>query len=271
MARGHGRIRDAGIGRVTGDRLRLTVIGCAPAWSRGPGRPASCYLVEGAGSAVVLDLGQGALGALCAVRDPLTLDAIVVSHLHPDHHVDLVALRHLLRWGTVPPARLALHAPAGVARRYDAFLEEPGFLATSFAIDELAAGSRTIGGLVLEARPVLHGGGAHALRVSIAADPAAPALVYTGDCGRWTDVVPLIRPGDTLLSEDFWGAGEPDPPANHLTSDEAAQAAVAGGARRLVLTHLGEEADPAAALAAATARFPGETLRARPGLVLPLD
>ena len=125
--------------------------------------------------------------------------------------------------------------------------------------------------LTLEARPVLHAGGAHALRVAIADDPAAPGLVYTGDCGRWADVVPLIRPGDTLLSEDFWGAGTADPPANHLTSDEAAQAAAAGGARRLVLTHLAVEADADAALAMARARFPGETLRARPGLVLPVD
>jgi len=253
------------------DPLRLTVIGCAPAWVRGPGQPSSCYLVEGAGSAIVLDLGQGALGPLHAVRDPLTLDAIAISHLHPDHHVDLVALRHLLRWGTLPPARLALLAPPLIAERYDAFLGEGGFLGASFDIATVTAGTRTIGGLAVTAGPVRHAAGSHGYRVARADAPDAPGLVYSGDCGAWEDLLPLLRPGDTLLTEAFWGAEPADPGAAHLTADDAARAAVAGGAARLVLTHLGVEHDPAAALAAARARFPGPTMLAHPGLVVTVD
>jgi ribonuclease BN (tRNA processing enzyme) len=249
-------------------RLRLTIVGSAPAWARGPGRPSSCYLVELDGAGLVLDLGQGSLGALWAHRDPATLDGIVISHLHPDHHVDLVALRHLLRYGMPRPTRLSLWAPGGLRERYDAFLGEPDFLAAAFDGGEVTGQTWETGPFRIASAPVLHAHNSHAYRVSPAADPTAAGLVYSGDCARWKDLVPLLREGDTLLSEAFWGAGNGEAGAMHLTAVEAASAALEGGAKRLVLTHIGEEADPDAAVAVAQARFPGEVLRATPGLRL---
>lgn len=249
-------------------RLRLTIVGSAPAWARRPEHPSSSYLVELGDAGLLLDLGQGSLGALWSHRDPSTLAGIVISHLHPDHHVDLVALRHLLRYGMESPRRVPLHAPAGLRERYDAFLGEAGFLATSFDGGDVAAGTWPVGPFTVEAARVLHATQSHGYRVSITADATAPGLVYSGDCARWEDLVPLVRPGDTLLSEAFWGAGTGDAGAMHLTADAAAHAAVAGGAARLILTHLAEEADPDAALAAARARFEGEVLLATPGLRL---
>jgi ribonuclease BN (tRNA processing enzyme) len=225
-----------------------------------------CYLVELDGEGLLLDLGQGSLGSLWSYRDPSTLSGIVISHLHPDHHVDLVPLRHLLRYGMETPRRLPLHAPAPLRARYDAFLGEDGFLAAAFDGGDVTPGTWTVGPFAVEARPVLHALDSHGYRVSPAGDPGAPGLVYSGDCAAWEDLVPLLRPGDTLLSEAFWGVETADPGAMHLTADEAARAAVAGGAARLVLTHIGEEHDPQAALAAARARFPGDTLLARPGV-----
>ena len=253
------------------DRLRLTVIGAAPAWARGPGRPSSSYLVELGDAGLLLDLGQGSLGSLWAVRDPSTLSGIVISHLHPDHHVDLVALRHLLRYGMGDPRRVQLFAPAELRARYDAFLGELDFLGAAFDGDIVRAGAWMVGPFQVEARPVLHALDSHAYRVSIGADPGAPGLVYSGDCADWSGLVPLLHPGDTLLSEAFWGTEEPDPGAMHLTADEAAWAALGGGAGRLVITHIAEEHDPVAALHAAQARFPGEVLLAVPGLRLTID
>ena len=252
-------------------RLRLTVAGSAPAWARGPGRPSSCYLVELEAQGLLLDLGQGSLGSLWAFRDPSTLSAIVISHLHPDHHVDLVALRHLLRYGMGEPRRVLLFAPGELRERYDAFLGEPDFLGAAFDGGDVHAGAWRVGPFQVEARPVLHALNSHGFRVSIAADAGAPGLVYSGDCASWADLVPLLRPGDTLLSEAFWGVAEPEPSAMHMTADDAARAAVAGGARRLIITHIGEENDPAAALSAARARFPGEVLLAAPGLRIVVD
>lgn len=249
-------------------QLRLTIVGSAPAWARGPGRPSSCYLVELDGAGMLLDLGQGSLGALWAYRDPSTLAGIAISHLHPDHHVDLVALRHLLRYGMGRPARLTLWAPSGLRERYDAFLGEPGFLAAAFDGGEVSGQTWEMGPFRVASAPVLHARNSHAYRVSPATDPDAPGLVYSGDCARWQDLVPLVRSGDTLLSEAFWGAGSGAPDAMHLTARDAASAAREGGAARLVLTHIGEEADPDAALSAARSGFPREVLRATPGLQL---
>ena len=189
----------------------------------------------------------------------------------PDHHGDRGAVRVLMRYGRGTPRRLPLHAPAGLRERYDAFLGEPGFLAPSFDLDEVRAGSWSIGPFTVEARRVLHATASHGYRVSVTADPGAPGLVYSGDCARWEDLVPLLHAGDTLLSEAFWGAGTGDAGAMHLTADQAAQAAVAGSAARLILTHIGEEADPEAALAAARARFSATVLLATPGLQLTID
>src|SRR3954465_8513241 len=73
--------------------MRLTVVGCSGSYP-GPGSPASCYLVEaddadGRTWRVLLDLGSGALGALHRYADPLGIDAVLLSHLHPDHCLDL--------------------------------------------------------------------------------------------------------------------------------------------------------------------------------------
>ena len=253
---------------MTAGPLRLTVVGCAPAWSRRPRHPSSSYLLERGSGALLLDLGQGSLGALWAARDPSTLSGIVISHLHPDHHVDLVALRHLLRFGMGHPRRLPLFAPAGLRERYDAFLGELDFLGAAFDGREVQPGAWIVGPFQVEARPVLHALNSHGYRVSIPEDRSAPGLVYSGDCARWEDLLPLIRPGDTLLSEAFWGIEDADPGAMHLTADEAAQAALVGRAGRLVLTHIAEETDPSAARRAARARFPGEVLLAEPGMVI---
>lgn len=248
------------------DRLQLTIVGSAPAWARGPGRPSSCYLVELGDEGMLLDLGQGSLGALWRYRDPSTLTAIAISHLHPDHHVDLVALRHLLRYGMGRPRRVALWAPVGLRERYDAFLGEPDFLAASFDGGEVQGQAWDAGPFRITSAPVLHAQNSHAYRVSKASDPAGPGLVYSGDCARWQDLLALIHPGDTLLCEAFWGAGSGDAGAMHLTAADAAAAAETGRAARLVLTHVGEEADPDAALATAGRGFAREVQLAVPGL-----
>jgi ribonuclease BN (tRNA processing enzyme) len=95
-------------------------------------------------------------------------------------------------------------------------------------------------------------------------------LVYSGDCGEAEDLLALVRPGDTLLCEASFGA-EPVPAGvAHLNARAAAGTARAGAAGRLVLTHLQPGYDAAAASAAAGVIFSGETLLARPGLLLAL-
>jgi ribonuclease BN (tRNA processing enzyme) len=249
--------------------LKLTVLGAAAAWSELPARPSSCYLVEIGSDAIVLDLGQGSLSSVFRHRDPSSLQAVVVSHMHGDHHVDLIPLRNLLRYGYDRPRKVGLHAPADLRRRYDVFTGEDGFLDIMGGPD-LAQGTRRIGPFVLQVQPVTHSEQSHAFRVTDSTDPAAPGLVYSGDCGQADDLLPLIHEGDTLLCEAFWSTLEPVPEARHLTAYQAADVARRGGASHLILTHILEAHDPRAALQAAKRIFRGSVQLAEPELVVEL-
>lgn len=247
--------------------LKFTVLGSAPAWSERPGRPSSSYMLEIGGDAVVLDLGQGSLGSLFPHRDPATITAVVISHMHGDHHVDLIPLRNLLYYHYGEPRSIGLHLPAGLRKRYDAFMGEDGFL-DHMAGEDVIEGVREIGPFAVQAHPVTHSENSHAFRVTDGADADGPGLVYSGDCGRADDLLPLIQEGDTLLCEAFWSTREPIPSANHLNAAQAADVARRAGAADLILTHILESYDPQAALRAASAIFPGSVQLAEPELVV---
>jgi ribonuclease BN (tRNA processing enzyme) len=249
--------------------VKVTIVGCAPAFTLRPGRASSCYLVEEDGAALVLDLGQGAFSALAGYRDPQSVRAVVISHLHADHGVDLVALRHYLRYGTDRTATVELHAPPELRERYDRLLGEPGFL-DDLPGDALVPGTRTIGPFVVEVARVTHAQSSFAFRVTRAGGDDRPGLVYSGDCARWEDLLGLVRPGDTLLCEAYFGDGEAVPEAGHLDAGLAGRAAGEGRAARLVLTHIRDGNDPGDTARRAAEAFGGSILIAEPGLRLDL-
>jgi ribonuclease BN (tRNA processing enzyme) len=245
--------------------VRLTVVGCAAAWGRGPEGASSCYLVETADGALVLDLGQGSFARLAALRSPETLTAVAISHPHPDHCVDLIPLRHYLRYDARAAAgTVAVHGPAGLPARFDAFTGEAGFLA-DLPFTALEPGEIEFGGLSLAVGRVSHTADSFAFRIGERGSAGA-GLVYSGDCGDSAELVPLLRAGDTLLSEASFGASRVPPGVPHLGAEDAARAASEGGARRLILTHIQPDADAHAALDRARGLFAGETLLARPDL-----
>lgn len=167
--------------------------------------------------------------------EPSTLRAVVISHLHPDHFVDLVALRHYLRWDFTPPRRVRVIAPAGLEQRLDALLDEPGFTAEVFDVEPLSEGSRRAGSFTLEARQVLHTDESYAFRVST---DSGRGIVYSGDCGRADDLRPLIHAGDVLLSEVSFGLGPVIPGAEHLAAPDVGRLAAETAVRQVILTHL---------------------------------
>lgn len=247
--------------------VRLTVLGSSPAWSEQPGRPSSCYMVEIGSEAILLDLGQGSLASVFPHRDPSTLHAVFVSHMHGDHHVDLIPLRNLLYYHYHEPRSIDLHLPGGLRERYDAFMGEDGFL-DLLPGDDVTQGTIVTGPFRVQAQRVTHAQNSHAFRVSDASVPDGPGLVYSGDCGRADDLLPLIRPGDTLLCEAFWSIQEPVPSANHLNAAEAADIATRSGAAELLLTHVLESYGPEAGRQVAAASFSGPVRLAEPELVL---
>jgi ribonuclease BN (tRNA processing enzyme) len=195
---------------------------------------------------------------------------VIVSHLHPDHFVDLVALRHYLRYEFEPPRRIRVIGPRGLEQRLDDLHAQPGFSAEALDVNVLEPGVRTIGPFAVEARRITHTDDSYALRVSAVARPDAPALVYSGDCGRGDDLVPLMRDGDVLLSEASFGTGPVPVGDMHLDAEAAGRAATAGGASRLLLTHILGTYDFAAVAAVARSAFGGPVRIVEPGDRIPI-
>jgi ribonuclease BN (tRNA processing enzyme) len=250
--------------------MDLRVLGAGPAYTDRPGATGAAYLVRHEETAVLLDLGQGSFPKLASAIEPSTVNLIAVSHLHPDHFIDLVPLRHYLRWQFNPVRRVAVTAPRGLAGRLDALHDEPGFTAAALDVSNLEPGTRDVGALRLEARRVRHTSDSFAFRVSAGGHPDAPGLVYSGDCGAAEDLSPLIREGDDLLVEVSFGLGPVPPGAEHLDATAITGLAATTRPGRILLTHLQMGHDAAATAAGVRAAFDGPVVFAEPGLELAL-
>lgn len=243
--------------------MELTVLGAGPAYTSRPGATGAAYLVRSGTTAILLDLGQGSFPRLMAELEPSDLAAVFISHLHPDHFIDLVPLRHYLRYEFKPGRRVRVFGPSGLDGRLDCLHAQPGFTAEALDINALTAGSIAIEALGVEARLVTHTNESYAFRV--APGPAERGLVYSGDCGRADDLAPLIRPGDTLLSEVSFGPSPVPPGAAHLNSEAVAELAASTGVGRVLLTHLQMGNDERATVEAVRARFNGPVELVEPG------
>ena len=237
--------------------MELLVVGSGATYPDRPGTASSTYVVTHGADRICLDLGQGGFAGLAGRLEPSTLRAVVISHLHPDHFIDVVALRHYLRYEFEPPRRVRVLAPAGLADRLDGLLAEPGFVAEALDIEGRGEGTIRVGPFALESRLVTHTDESYAVRVSLADKPSAPGLVYSGDCGRAADVATLIRPGDTLLCEVAFGAGPVPVGDLHLDGPAVGELAAATRPSRVLLTHLQMRRDPAATVAAVRTRYAG--------------
>ncbi|MCJ7712152.1 MAG: MBL fold metallo-hydrolase [Chloroflexi bacterium] len=242
--------------------MRLTVLGAGPAYTDRDGATGACYLVTQGDTHLLLDLGQGSFTRIFRHLAPENLTAIVVSHLHPDHMVDLVPMRHYLRYEFEPPRRMRVLGPGALADRLDALHAEPGFTAEALDVERLGEGASSIGALSLETRLVAHTDESYGIRV---AGDEGPGLVYSGDCGRAEDLAPLVRPGDTLLAEVSFGAGPVPPGVLHLDGPAVGQLAASTGAGRVLLTHLLIGRDPSATVASVRASFDGPVEMVWPG------
>jgi len=247
--------------------LELTVLGAGPAWSDRPGSSGAAYLVRHGETAVLLDLGQGSFPRLIEAIEPSTIDAVLISHLHPDHFIDLVPLRHYLAYQLDPPRRVRVVAPAGLADRIDALHDHTGFTAATLDCEPYPSGPFAIGGLTIEARRVTHTADSHAIRVG---GGDGPGLVYSGDCGVAADLAPLIRPGDTLLVEVSFGVGPVPAGSFHLDAPAIADLVASTRPGRVLLTHLQMGLDRIAPVRIVEAAVDGPVSLVEPGDVFDL-
>jgi ribonuclease BN (tRNA processing enzyme) len=242
--------------------LRLDILGAGPAYTDRPGAVGAAYLLRSDTTSIVLDLGQGSFPRLAGELEPSSVDAIVISHLHPDHFIDLIALRHYLRWQFDPARRVRVIAPAGLADRLDALHAEPGFTKASLDVDDVRVGSTQVGDLTIEARRVAHTSDSHGYRVAIG---DGVGLVYSGDCGRAEDLDQLVRPGDTILTEVSFGPGPVPRGAAHLDGPMVGALAARTSAGRVLLTHLQMGFDRDETVASVRAAYGGPVRLVEPG------
>jgi ribonuclease BN (tRNA processing enzyme) len=212
---------------------------------------------------MALDLGHGAFAGLAARIRPEDLETVAISHLHPDHFIDLVPLRHYLRHHVRPSRRVRVDAPRDLAVRLDALHAEPGFTAAALDVVPLEPGSRTAGPFTIEVGRVTHSDDSFAFRVSDGA--AAHGLVYSGDLGVAGDLRALVQPGDALLVEVSFGPGPVPPGAAHLDGPAVGDLANDAGAGRVLLTHLLMGRDPASTITSVEQRFRGPVELVEPG------
>lgn len=246
--------------------MRLTVVGCSGSIP-GPDSPASCYLVEAGGTRVLLDLGSGALGPLSRFADPIDLDAVLLSHLHADHCLDLCGLYVLRHWGPHRPAApLPVWGPEGTGERLAQGYgvgPDPG-LSEQYTYATYPAGPFAVGDLTVGAVHVEHPVEAFALRL----EHEGRSLVYSGDTGESVGLVELASGADVLLCEAAWGTTEPTVDALHLSGRQAGEHARKAGVQRLVVTHVPPWYDAQRTADAAGEAFGGPVETARTGLVV---
>lgn len=248
--------------------MDLTVLGCSGS-GPGPESPSSGYLVRAGGRSIVLDLGNGTLGALHRHLDPFGLDALLLSHLHPDHCADVPSLVVYLRYHPFPPypvgsRKLPVYGPSESCDRLraqcaaSALEREHEDLGDVFEFhgvhDEMRA---EIAGCTVRARRTVHPCESYATRL----EHGGRSLVYSGDTGACEALVEISRGADVMLCEASWphvGPNGQRPPVGiHLSGREAGEHAAAAGVGRLLITHVPMWYDGADLLAEAKAAFDG--------------
>jgi ribonuclease BN (tRNA processing enzyme) len=235
--------------------VKLTVVGCSGSIP-GPKGPSSCYLVEHDGFRLVLDLGHGSLGALQRHMALTDIDAILLSHLHADHCIDLTALYVAHRHGRYDFAgRIPVYGPADAADRVAVacgMSTSQGVL-MSFDFRELSV-TASIGPFRVYAERVAHPGQAYAVRFQT----EDHVLVYSGDTGPCLALDRLAADADLFLCEASFVVGEDNPTDLHLTGRQAGESARAAAVGRLVITHVPPWNDPEVARAEAASVFDGK-------------
>ncbi|MGA7206778.1 MAG: MBL fold metallo-hydrolase [Specibacter sp.] len=261
--------------------MKLTIVGCSGSFP-GPSSAASCYLLTAHDGVrpwrVLMDLGSGALGDVQKYMDLEDIDAIFLTHLHPDHCMDLCGLHVAVRWS--PKGwhrdRIPVWGPEATADR----------LATAYVL-ELDPGMReefdfklwnerepvTVGPFKVTPYTVNHPTPeAYALRVEATEYDGTGldrtvTLTYSGDTDACEGLEDAARDAHMFLCEAAFEEGRDDAIKDvHLTGKRAGEAATAANVRRLLLTHIPVWTDANTVVTEAKGAYDGDVAAAVAGV-----
>jgi ribonuclease BN (tRNA processing enzyme) len=259
--------------------VRVTVLGKSPAWQDAAGA-CSGYLVEEQDFRLLMDCGNGVFSKLRRICDYVDVDAVLISHLHADHFLDLVPYSYALCYaprqqpvpvagwpGTDNPARPQLYAPSGAAemfRRIAGCFGNEELVEHAFALHEYQSlDELTIGPLRVRFCEVPHYTTTNAIELS----SNGSRFTFSADCSPNEQLVRFAQDTDVLMIEATLPRPERTGIRGHLTPGEAGEHGKLAGARRLVLTHYSDEMDPEWARAQAVETFGGPVELAEEGAV----
>jgi ribonuclease BN (tRNA processing enzyme) len=253
--------------------VRITVLGKSPAWQDADGA-CSGYLIEEDGACLLLDCGNWVFSKLRRFREYVEVDAVVISHLHADHILDLVpfasALTYSPRQAIDEPARPRLLVPEGGAEALRRLCEAGGMSAEhverAFAVTEYAPTDVVeVGTMRVRFHRVPHY--VPTCAVDVASGNGGGRFTYGADSGPNEELVRFADGADLLMIEATLPRPERDGPRGHLTPSEAGEHGSRARVGRLVITHISDELDELWARAEAEEAFGGPVLVAHEGAV----
>lgn len=240
--------------------MELTILGCSGSYGGPHAGACSGYLVRDGSSTVWIDCGNGTFGHLqehVAVED---LTALVITHAHPDHCVDLYGLHVMCRYA-LHRVGLPVYAPAGLERHLGTLVD--GDWGGTFSWHDIDPSQPvTVGSMSLRFARTDHPPPTYAVEITA----NGSRLVYTSDTGPGWSVAAFPPGADLVLSEATYLHHSKSAPI-HLSAKEAGAAARAADAHRLMLTHVWPQLDPALIAAEGSGAFGAPVILAEPGLV----
>lgn len=248
--------------------MRLTALGTAAAGLPRAGDAGSGHLLEHGSTRILLDCGGGVLGNLVKHAPLETVSAVFLSHLHNDHVADLYPIA---LWARFTKRQLPVFGPPGTRtllyRWFSLFASDPDAYVESLKLTEVAEWTPyTVGDLKFMPCPVEHNVACFAFR----AEADGARFVYSGDSRASALLEEAAQEADFFLCEaTFQDPVEGRPlersRVHHLTATEAGAIARKASVKRLVLTHLRDELDPAVSAKQAEATFGATVEVAQPG------
>jgi ribonuclease BN (tRNA processing enzyme) len=244
--------------------VELTVLGAAGTWPP-PGGETCGYLLRHDDTAIWLDAGTGTFARLQEHVGVDDVDAIVISHGHPDHFVDVIPCFYARHYGHLGKPGLPFYSPDGFMNLAGLLVSENGrdVMREAYAFSEVGPGDTfSIGPFAFTTFEMTHIG---VPSMGYRIEAGGVVLAYTGDTGPCDPVIDMARGADLLLAEATYQDADTLLPF-HLSASQAAEHAGRAGAHRLLLTHLLPGADPAVSTREAAAIFGGPVEVARTGL-----
>lgn len=223
---------------------------------------ATGFLLRGNGSAIWIDAGTGTFANLQRYLNFFDIDAVVISHLHLDHIMDIYPLYYALRYSRESrgPTGLPVYAPEGAESFLGRILSAEGCDFEGYlkftdihAGDQVQLGAFSFG-FIKSRHPIE----TMAMRIELGGN----AMAYTSDTAPSDDLVHLAKGVDLLIAEASLQESVPKLAEVHMTAEEAGQLAAEADVGRLVLTHLSPGLDPKISLNQAARHFSGEILLA---------